>query len=517
MRRIVSLWLPRFPMERLLRARRKAQVPPPPPDALFALVAAGPKGLRLVATNDAARRMGLAPSDRLADARSRVPDLCCEMHVPEKDAAALNRLARWSERWSPSVMLDSPDGISLDVTGIPHLFGGEQGLLDDIRQHLSALGLTARLALAGNAKATRGLCRFGTAESQSFLIAPGHEAAALASLSVAALELSPETIRTLQRLGLKRIADLYPIPRSALAQRFRGQALAGEVLEALDQATGAAATLLAPLAPLPRFSVRRHLADPAITQEVVIGLLHALACGLSKQLIAQAQGATRLNLKLFRLDGSRIVVRAGLSAPSCDPNHMARLLLPKLENLDVGFGIDAASLEATETSALTFRQTNFIRSESGSALAALADRIANHPEGGTLCTLRPVASHLPERAECRVQPFHFAADRKPSIPQPIPRPLLLFSPPEPIAVIATVPDGPPVRFTWRRACHRVTRADGPERIEGEWWREIAKVPQARDYYVVEDDRGHRFWLFRQGLYTDSSAPRPGWFMHGLFP
>jgi protein ImuB len=94
---------------------------------------------------------------------------------------------------------------------------------------------------------------------------------------------------------------------------------------------------------------------------------------------------------------------------------------------------------------------------------------------------------------------------------PLPRPLHLFVPPQPIEVMAEVPDGPPIRFRWRKVLHRVRAAEGPERIEGEWWRETGRA--VRDYYRVEDDDGARFWIFREGLFT---APAPRWFLHGLF-
>src|SRR5262249_47104156 len=93
-----------------------------------------------------------------------------------------------------------------------------------------------------------------------------------------------------------------------------------------------------------------------------------------------------------------------------------------------------------------------------------------------------------------------------------PRPLRLLAKPEPIEAIATVPDGPPVRFRWRRALHEVVAADGPERIDGAWWSE--EGGPARDYFRVEDRAGLRFWLFRAGLYRSTAQPQ--WFLHGTF-
>ncbi|HRK69498.1 MAG TPA: DNA polymerase Y family protein, partial [Hyphomonas sp.] len=71
-------------------------------------------------------------------------------------------------------------------------------------------------------------------------------------------------------------------------------------------------------------------------------------------------------------------------------------------------------------------------------------------------------------------------------------------------------DGPPIRFRWRRVLREVARAEGPERISGDWM----GGETARDYYRVEDKEGRRYWLYREGLYGENDAPR--WFVHGLF-
>ena len=92
-------------------------------------------------------------------------------------------------------------------------------------------------------------------------------------------------------------------------------------------------------------------------------------------------------------------------------------------------------------------------------------------------------------------------------------PLLLLPRPEPLQVIAEVPDYPPRRFTWRRLDYKVVKAEGPERLSTEWWQAGEEGSKTRDYYRVEDENGRRFWLYREGLY-EGSLPR--WYLHGLF-
>ena len=95
------------------------------------------------------------------------------------------------------------------------------------------------------------------------------------------------------------------------------------------------------------------------------------------------------------------------------------------------------------------------------------------------------------------------------------RPLLLLARPEAAEVMALIPEGPPRHFRWRGVLHQVAQAEGPERIAGEWWRQTDNEIE-RDYYVVEDAAGRRFWLYRAGLYGRGGAT-PQWFVHGVFP
>ncbi len=486
------------------------------------LVESGAKGLRLVACDPLAITRGLKPGKRLADARARVPDLATALAEPESDAAMLLRLARWAERWSPAVMPDAPDGLMLDATGVAHLFGGEAMLIADIKGQCARLHFTAIAAIAGTPPAARALARF----SRQMVLGSGSERDGLDPLPVEALGLDPETCHTLGRLGLKTIGDLCRVPRASLARRFRGERSA-PVLKSLDEALGLADCPLHPLMPEPALVVRHCVMDPIVTHEGIEAILTLLSQTLSARLADAGHGALRVALKLYRTDASRAVVPAGLARPSRDPRHLMRLIAPRLSEVDLGFGVDAATLEALTTAPIDYRQENLDGAPpaGGIELAALADRIANRPDGAALARFRYIESHLPERAEGFAAPG-FGEGRQSPLPPPPQgppgaapdRPLVLFDRPEEASVLAAVPDGPPVRFTWRRLARRVVRAEGPERISPEWWTTPsgASTPRLRDYYVVEDAEGRRYWLFREGLYGEGAATSPRWYVHGLF-
>jgi protein ImuB len=523
MRRIISVWFQDFPVERFLRERRKLNLPTPPRGLPFALVEKGPKGLRLSAVNAAARQFGLSPSQRLADARAAVPDLLTEQYEPGKDQVSLLGLAQWMERYSPWVAPDGKDGLLLDSSGVSHLFGGEEQMLKDIQKRLETYGFSARTAVAETIGAAWALARF---------------AGTLHQLPIEALRIDANSARNLRRLGLKTIGSLTALPRASLARRFRGESIHENVLLRLDELDGTRHEALNAINPPSSFMAHRALMEPVISHEGLQSVLTGLAHSITRDLETQSQGALRLILKLFKSDGGRAQIPIGLSAPSHDVKHILRLLLPKLDSLDAGFGIDAMTLEARETGAMVSHQHGFMEDDPVTPLATLNDRVMNREARG-LATLEAVQSHVPERAEREANSLirpsaTFSRQKgreKANRSQPSPvlltgeggrrpdegtslRPLLIFAPPEPARVIAAVPDGPPMRLTWRRVTRKIVKSQGPERIAPEWWN-LSEGERPRDYYHIEDDQGRRYWLYRDGLYGDDDATPPKWFVHGL--
>jgi protein ImuB len=232
-------------------------------------------------------------------------------------------------------------------------------------------------------------------------------------------------------------------------------------------------------------------------------------------------GARSLQLALYRIDGEVVRLDLGLTVPTRSPAHVARLIDLRLEriveSIDAGFGFEALSLTVTVAERIEPKQAELAScidaANRADRCAALVDGLRQRLGPGSVRQLKPIASHLPERSETACAP----AETAPAWPPPHAdrlRPALLLPHAEPAEVTALVPDGPPRRFLWRGVLHAVTRAQGPERIAGEWWRSSADQP-TRDYYVVENEDGRRFWLYRDGLYgRETTAPR--WFVHGLF-
>ena len=405
------------------------------------------------------------------------------------------------------------------------------------------------------------------------IVPSGEEGMALATLPLAALRLPEATLSLLGRLGFRRIGALIDAPRAPLAARFEA------LLLRLDQALGHAPEPLVPAVPPPVYGAQATFAEPIVSQEHILEAATRLLQPLVADLERDGAGARSLRLLLFHLDGCVHSVEIGLAAPSRDARHIARLIALRLERtaaadaLDAALGFEAAALHVPVAEPLEDHQARLsmdeavmlkacLRHDQPEALAQLVDRLQQRLGPRAVRRLHPHPSHIPERAvragppsprlrgegrgegqwqsstpfgqgqgKGRVTPT--SASVAAPHPSPLPasgeresgrrlgrwiadttRPLLLLPRPEPAEVVALIPEGPPRQFRWRGVRHQVAHAEGPERIAPEWWHRI-RGDTERDYYMVEDLEGRRFWLYRAGRYGSAEAPPP-WFIHGVF-
>jgi len=517
MRRVVSLFLPHWSTDRL---RRKTAKSPPEGGASPApqpLVTAIPDhGRRIVAAVDgAARALGILPGITITRARSFAPELEVVDADPDADFEGLRRLALWAgQRYSPIVAPDPPDGIWLDITGCVHLFGNERALLKDLHRRVSSFGLSVQIAVADTAGCAHAVARQVPA-GRPVTIEPGDHRKAIALLPITSLRLETDVVEGLRKLGFERIEQLIGSPRGPLAKRF------GRTLHRrLDQALGFLPEPIEPIFPdqLPR--ARRGFVEPLSTADAFGQVIADLVADIVDQLHRLGKGARRLDCYFHRVDGHNQAVRVGTAAPTRDVQHLAKLLSAKIETVDPGLGIEAMTLVAQLVEPMTPKQGEGLEilARRGPDLTSLVDALANRFGQNRLYRAAPRATAIPERAVGLTKAL--ANTTGAAWDDDLPRPCRMLSPPEPIDVTAMLPDHPPAMFIWRRKRFRVIRADGPERMHGEWWRDAgheAERPQTvRDYYQVETVTGGRYWVFRLG---DGENPATGpmrWFIHGAF-
>ncbi|RIA43729.1 protein ImuB [Hephaestia caeni] len=466
--------------------------------------------MRLVACNAAVHALGLAPGLPLADARVRVPDLAVADADPAADARLLARLADACDRYTPMVALDPPAGLTLDITGSAHVFGGETAMLTDLGRQTMRWGVEGQAAFADTPEAAQALARHAD-------LPVTDEAGAIHALPIAGLRLDPETVTALRRAGLRTIGDLADRPTAPLAARFGTAAT-----DALARLLGRADSRLTPRRSPPALRVDRRFAEPIARAEDALGVIGDLAREAAVTMDARGEGGRRFAVRLFRSDGATRDLAVETSLPTRDPALVLRLFGERIDGLadpiDPGFGFDLIRLAVPVLAPLAPAQLALDGGEARDGeMIALIDRLGTRMGRARFRRLVPRDTHIPEQRVRALPAVEACAPMpwgEPTPGEPPLRPLHLFDPPQPIEVTAEVPDGPPRCFHWRRTTHTIVRYEGPERIAAEWWRRADNAGLTRDYYRVEDTSGRRFWVFRNGLYREKDDPR--WYMHGLF-
>ena len=531
----LAIYLPRLSTDRLIRAKRASDDRPgvreeSEPFRPLVVYAKQQNAYLLTGVDARASKLGLKLAMSLADARAIQPNLEALEADPDADARTLDNIAAWCERFTPIVVLDPPDGLFLDISGCGHLFGGEDALRAQISARLTAQGFANRTVLAPTPGAAWALARFGKTTAASADIVQ-----TLAPLPVEALRLDEDAASLLHRVGLKTIGQLIAAPRSSFTARAGEQAMLR-----LDQALGRSPEALSPRRPPPPVFALRRFLEPLFTIEAMLEAAETLCADVIEKLDRRGAGARRAELHLFGVDGRDRVIAIGVSRPEREVKPLLRLFREKLdraaENLNAEFGIEAARLDIVQLERIDAAPRTLVAADIAQAgaekIAALIDVVSARL--GPQRVLRPklADTHAPERAglwkaalntpplpcgegaggegRSNTQAPERLHATKPPRDGVMRRPLSIFARPQPIETLATVPDGPPIRFRWRRVLREVARVEGPERISGDW---LGGAP-TRDYYRVEDKQGRRYWLYREGLYGESEAPR--WFIHGLF-
>ena len=456
----------------------------------------------ITAVNPVAYQQGIVAGMVLADARAIVPSLIYLDDIPGLPQKLLRSIAKWCIRFSPIVSIDLPDGIIIEATGCTNLWNGEISYLGSIFNRLKQIGYNVNAAIGDTPGKAWGLAHFS---DQQPIIRCEDELNAFLFLPVAALRLEVDTVKRLDKLGLRQIRSILSMPRSVLRRRF-----GNHLLMRLDQALGRQEEIIQPVQPVEPYSERLPCLEPIVTATGIELALKKLLELLCKRLQQEGKGIRKLIFRGYRIDGNIQAIDIGTNRASSNVNHLFKLFEIKISSIEPALGIELFTLESSKVEDIHSTQEKFWDKACGlenPGLIQLLDRVSNKIGNGHIHRFLPAEHHWPERS-VRIAAsldekttIQWRTDRQ--------RPIHLLQNPEPIWATAPIPDYPPMLFRYQNKLHKVKKADGPERIEKEWWIEEG---QHRDYYAVEDEEGKRYWIFRSGHYSDSYQ----WFIHGFF-
>jgi len=459
------------------------------------------------AADPAARKAGVHVGMAAAKAQSLFRGLMLIDADPAADAAALERITLWALTiYSPIVAVDGSDGIVMDTEGADHLQGGELPMVTRIANQFLARKLTARVAVADSWGAAHACAR--AISRETIVVPPGEAVRAVEKLPISLLRLPGKVVSDMRTLGFQTIGELANTPRAPLTLRF-----GPEVGRRLDQMLCRVAEPIEPIRTPELVEVSKAFAEPIGAAETINKYVGRLVTQLVVELQKRGLGVRRADLIVEKVDGTRQAIRAGTAKPVRDVAWLTKLFRDRTEKIEPGFGIEKLILVAVIAEPMEETQkASALVEDDVTDVTPLIDIYGNR--GQRVYRVAPVASDVPERSVQRISP----------VAEPIAvawvshwrRPVRLLARPELIEAIALMPDKPPVSIVWRGKRRKIKRADGPERIFGEWWQRDAEMEAVRDYFVIEDEAGERLWVFRSGDGIDPETGSHRWFMHGIF-
>lgn len=496
-KRFVSIWFPYLATDWHVCKQPQLR------DTAFVLKATVRNRVVITAANALAKAEGIYENMVLADAKALYPQLHVMDDKPGLTRQLADRIAEWCIRFTPIASADHPNGILLDASGCSHLWGGEEKYLNDITKRLHQRGYTVRIAMADTIGCAWAVARYGN----QMIIEKGKQVEAILTLPVTALRIDEETVEVLQKLGLRRIHDVISIPAKPLRRRF-----GNTLLQRLRQAIGEEEENIVPVYPIEPYQERLPCIEPIKTKEGIEIALQHLLTNLCCRLRKEGKGLRKAFFRAYQLDGGTSGIEISTNQPSQNAEHLFRLFEIKLSSIEPKEGIELFLLKATAVEDALAKQEDLWRTQSGlleGEVLDLMDRFMNRLGTEAVQRFLPTEHYWPERSFKKATALNEAPSTEWKLGKS--RPLQILSPPELIEVAAPVPDYPPLNFRYKGQLHIVAKADGPERIEQEWW---IQEGEHRDYYAVEDEEGKRYWIFRSGHYNEMKSPK--WYLHGFF-
>ena len=469
-------------------------------------------------------------------ARALAPAGLARPFDPVGEIQALQKLAEHALRFSPLTALEMEAlealqhgtlsrldplylGLILDLTGTGRLYAKPAEPALTILHKLHRYGFRARIGVAPTVGAAWALARFSQ-QTLTVFDADRNGGAqlkdALASFPIAALRLAPATATALQELGISTVAALLKLPRQDLLKRF-GYPL----IQRLDQLFGGIPEKICCIQPSKLFVERRVFEDPLNDRKDVQYFTLELFKKLFSSLYSdQRRAATfQLTFKSLNPDFSSRIFQKEISLAAATHNfaHIAAVLEPVLENLPIAGGVTGIAIKAKSLETAWAYQIDLAKKRdqphSQALVRELLNNLVTRLGRRAVRTLVLHNSHIPEKSYS-YQPVGALKEDAAAVPHfsANERPPYIFPAPEPIQVMALLPDRPPAWIIWRHEKYGVLTGLGPERITAEWWQNLLEQQQEqneRDYFTLQDQHGRWLWVFREKF-------SGSWFVHGVW-
>ena len=428
---------------------------------------------------------------------SHASKLWIAIHLPgllETQTEQLQSLAAWARRLTPLVSLELPDALLLEVKGSLMLFGGLEPIKESLNKELERRRLKFYLCAAPTALAALWLARCRDED----VATPTELAGRLGRLALSATGWPTKIQALLEDLGLRTIGECLRLPRDGFTRRVGRQ-----YLDDLDKALGKQFDARVTFKPPQRLSSMLELTSEVTEPAVLVNAGMRLIGDLVKMLRSYQAQVQSFELSFHHLHRPMTVERMSLADPSHEPERLSRLLVDRLERIDLPAPVIALSLRTGPIEALTLQKTTLFfdrnQTQPRASAGALIERLRGRFSVQQVFGVRLVAEHRPEAAWIKSTDALAQRSRSELLSSPWAghRPLWILPSPLPLDTQSGEP------------CYEspLRLESGPERIETGWWdgQDIS-----RDYYVAVAGKGEKLWVYRERF-----AER-GWYLHGYF-
>lgn len=382
----------------------------------------------------------------------------------KEETAAREVLRECAGCYSPRVEDCNPDSsflCALDIAGTTGLFGPPETLVRNLLTRVKALGITACVAVSSNFHAAVAVAKAPLPLSVR-VIPAGEESTALAALPLAVLGLTAEQAETFALWGIRTLGMLAALPEKELVSRM-GQA--GKRLR--QMARGEMPHLFQPVEPAFTLVERMELDSSIELLDALMFVVNVMLEQIVLRAMARVLALASVSITLTLEGGATHTRTVRPALPTSDRQLWLKLLHLGLEAHPPLAAILAVALDAEPGSTSKIQLGLFSpQLPEPSRLDVTMARIRGIVGDGNAGRIVLEDTHRPDAF--RIEPFTVPTVQAQDTSARSARPAMRrLRPAESLTVIFE--SHHPKGFFFHGRHYAVERANGPWRMEGEWW------------------------------------------------